>query len=134
MFLVRLDAAASQAFTVGQFERSFEWKIEITLVEDLENYQMLVILFLSETHRFRCRYAILCKVQNSKKNIVQNLVRDPPTERQKLRLVSTVTLKSFGESVIWRQGTIYLEWRKREGELFKVTVCFVFLSVLFLFC
>ena len=76
MFLVR--APKSQSFTVGQFERSFEWKIEITLVEDLENYEILVA---SETHRFRCRYAILCKVKNSQKNIVENLVRDPPTFR-----------------------------------------------------
>ena len=58
MVLARRDAVALQAFTAGQFERSFEWKIEITLVEDLENYEILVILVASETHRFRCRSLI----------------------------------------------------------------------------
>ena len=49
------------------------WRCWNALLQIFQNFPF------SETHQFRCRYAILCKAKNFTKNWPENLVRDPPT-------------------------------------------------------
>jgi len=79
--------------TVGSFRIwRVEWKNEITLVEDLENFPFWSFSGVSET-QFWCRYTMFCDMKNSQKKIVKNL-----SETLLVPRILTVS-KSFPEIV-----------------------------------